>query len=102
MQKELNYKAMLAVAIEEAKTGLAEGGIPIGAALFDFDPAQFAGSMMSRRVPRFLFAGHAAIKFRVESSSLRGRRRNCPGTGWVTPALHGLTFPLWQDWTRRL
>jgi cytosine deaminase len=30
-----NYNAMLSVAIEEAKQGLAEGGIPIGAALFD-------------------------------------------------------------------
>ena len=29
------YLAMLNVAIEEAKTGLVEGGIPIGAALFD-------------------------------------------------------------------
>jgi cytosine/creatinine deaminase len=29
------YIAMLNVAIEEAKAGLAEGGIPIGAALFD-------------------------------------------------------------------
>ena len=31
----LDYLAMLKVAIEEAKLGLAEGGIPIGAALFD-------------------------------------------------------------------
>lgn len=29
--------ALLVVAIEEARTGLAEGGIPIGAALFDAD-----------------------------------------------------------------
>lgn len=32
---ELNYQAMLDVAIKEAKAGLAEGGIPIGGALFD-------------------------------------------------------------------
>ena len=31
----LDYQALLAVAIEEARIGLAEGGIPIGAALFD-------------------------------------------------------------------
>jgi cytosine deaminase len=30
-----NHKKMLDVAIEEARAGLAEGGIPIGAALFD-------------------------------------------------------------------
>lgn len=35
--------AMLAVAIEEAKLGLAEGGIPIGAALFDR-----AGNLLGR------------------------------------------------------
>ncbi|MCU0240168.1 MAG: nucleoside deaminase [Pyrinomonadaceae bacterium] len=31
----MNYEEMLKIAIEEAKLGLAEGGIPIGAALFD-------------------------------------------------------------------
>ena len=30
-----DYLAMLQIAIEEARLGLAEGGIPIGAALFD-------------------------------------------------------------------
>ena len=35
MIKDLDYAAMLKIAVEEAKTGLAEGGIPIGAALFD-------------------------------------------------------------------
>ncbi len=35
MKETIDYKAMLAVAIEEARIGLAEGGIPIGAALFD-------------------------------------------------------------------
>ena len=36
MQK-LSYEQMLEVAIEEARQGLVEGGIPIGAALFDTD-----------------------------------------------------------------
>ena len=35
MTQELDYNAMLEVAIEEARQGLAEGGIPVGAALFD-------------------------------------------------------------------
>ena len=30
-----DYEAMLAVALEEARLGMVEGGIPIGAALFD-------------------------------------------------------------------
>ena len=32
---QADYQAMLDVALEEARLGLAEGGIPIGAALFD-------------------------------------------------------------------
>src|SRR5258706_270378 len=32
---ELDHSAMLAVALAEARKGLAEGGIPIGAAIFD-------------------------------------------------------------------
>jgi cytosine deaminase len=35
MPDESEYRAMLKVAIEEAREGLREGGIPIGAALFD-------------------------------------------------------------------
>ena len=35
MQPELDYMAMLEVALFEARLGLAEGGIPIGAAIFD-------------------------------------------------------------------
>ncbi|ODN66989.1 hypothetical protein [Methylophaga muralis] len=31
----IDYKAMLEVAINEARQGLAEGGIPIGAAVFN-------------------------------------------------------------------
>ena len=42
MQK-LSNEEMLAVAIEEARQGLAEGGIPIGAALFRID-----GSLLGR------------------------------------------------------
>lgn len=37
MTEAPNYQAMLRVAIDEARRGLAEGGIPIGAALFDRD-----------------------------------------------------------------
>jgi cytosine deaminase len=35
MVEDLDYHALLAVAVEEARQGLSEGGIPIGAALFD-------------------------------------------------------------------
>ena len=43
------YRAMLKVAIEEACLGLAEGGIPIGAALFDRE-GKLLGRGHNRRV----------------------------------------------------
>src|SRR5579862_8421319 len=43
------YRAMLSVALEEARLGLAEGGIPIGAALFD-NTGKLLGSGHNRRV----------------------------------------------------
>ena len=42
-------QAMLDIAIEEAETGLAEGGIPIGAALFS-DSGELLGRGHNRRV----------------------------------------------------
>jgi creatinine deaminase len=44
-----NYLAMLETAIDEARRGLAEGGIPIGAALFD-SAGKLLGSGHNRRV----------------------------------------------------
>jgi creatinine deaminase len=46
---DLDYEAMLRAAIEEARRGLAEGGIPIGAALFDAK-GRLLGSGRNRRV----------------------------------------------------
>src|SRR5271155_5782318 len=44
-----DYEAMLAVAIKEARQGLAEGGIPIGAAIFD-QAGKLVASGHNRRV----------------------------------------------------
>jgi creatinine deaminase len=44
-----NYLAMLETAVDEARRGLAEGGIPIGAALFD-NSGKLLGSGHNRRV----------------------------------------------------
>jgi creatinine deaminase len=43
------YTEMLAVALAEARTGLAEGGIPIGAAIFDAE-GRMLGAGHNRRV----------------------------------------------------
>ena len=44
-----DYEGMLAVAIKEARQGLAEGGIPIGAAIFD-QTGKLVASGHNRRV----------------------------------------------------
>ena len=44
-----HYLAMLEVAIDEARKGLAEGGIPIGAAIFD-ETGKLLGAGHNRRV----------------------------------------------------
>jgi creatinine deaminase len=45
----LDYSAMLSVAIAEARKGLAEGGIPIGAAIFDAS-GKLIGAGHNRRI----------------------------------------------------
>jgi creatinine deaminase len=49
MNGKLDYAAMLQVAIQEARQGLEEGGIPIGAAIFDND-GRILGKGHNRRV----------------------------------------------------
>jgi len=49
MSPDLDYPAMLAVALAEARVGLTEGGIPIGAAIFDAS-GQLVGAGHNRRV----------------------------------------------------
>ncbi len=49
MKETIDYEALLAVAVEEARIGLAEGGIPIGAALFDGE-GNLLGKGRNRRV----------------------------------------------------
>jgi cytosine deaminase len=49
MPNTLDFSAMLLVAIAEARKGLAEGGIPIGAAIFD-EHGTLVGSGHNRRV----------------------------------------------------
>lgn len=49
MNPELDLAKLLAVAIAEARTGLAEGGLPIGAAIFD-GKGNLLGAGHNRRV----------------------------------------------------
>lgn len=49
MKHNVDYQALLKVALSEARQGQAEGGIPIGAALFDSE-GKLLGKGRNRRV----------------------------------------------------
>ena len=49
MTTDINYQRMLQVAVDEARAGFAEGGIPIGAALFT-RAGQLLGAGHNRRI----------------------------------------------------
>jgi cytosine deaminase len=70
---------MLDVALEEARQGLAEGGIPIGAALFTRD-GELLGSGHNRRVQE----DDASIHAETDAFRRAGRRRNYADTVMVT------------------
>ena len=79
MPSNLDYTAMLHVALEEARQGLAEGGIPIGAALFDRQ-GKLLGRGHNRRVQENDPSAHA------ETDAFRkaGRQRSYRNTIMVT------------------
>ena len=62
---------MLAVALEEARAGMAEGGIPIGAALFQRD-----GTLLGRGHNRRVQDGDASMHAETAAFKDAGRRRN--------------------------
>ena len=74
-----DYQAMLAVAIAEARLGLAEGGIPIGAALFRSD-GTLLGSGHNRRVQE----GDPSIHGETDAFRKAGRQRRYRDTIMVT------------------
>jgi cytosine/creatinine deaminase len=70
---------MLAVAIEEAKLGLAEGGVPVGAALFAAD-----GRLLGRGRNRRVQEGDPSIHGETDAFRRAGRQRSYRGTTMVT------------------
>ena len=67
----LDHTAMLAVAIAEARKGLAEGGIPIGAAIFD-ESGTLIGSGHNRRVQN----GDPSLHGETDAFRKAGRQRS--------------------------
>ena len=70
---------MLAVAVEEARVGLSEGGIPIGAALFDGN-----GNLLGRGHNRRVQEDDPSIHGETDAFRKAGRQRNYRNTIMVT------------------
>jgi creatinine deaminase len=66
-----DHNAMLAVAIEEARIGLAEGGLPIGAAIFHTD-----GTLISRGHNRRIQQSDPSIHGETDAFRNAGRQRS--------------------------
>ncbi|MFF1872667.1 nucleoside deaminase [Streptomyces sp. CB03911] len=72
-------RAMLAVALEEARRGLAEGGIPVGAALFGPD-----GVLLGRGRNRRVQDGDPSVHAETAAFRAAGRLRGYARTTMVT------------------
>ncbi|WP_202477060.1 MULTISPECIES: nucleoside deaminase [Streptomyces] len=69
----------LATAVEEARAGLAEGGIPIGAALYGAD-----GTLLGRGHNRRVQDGDPSLHAETAAFRAAGRQRSYRGTTMVT------------------
>ena len=74
-----DYDAMLKVALEEARLGFDEGGVPIGAALFRRD-----GTLLGRGHNRRVQEGDPSIHGETDAFRKAGRQRSYRDTVMVT------------------
>ena len=79
MELENKYQSMLDVAIDEALTGLSEGGIPIGAAMFDS-----SGALLSRGHNRRIQENDPSVH--AETDAFRKAGRQLLLCDWTTAA----------------
>jgi creatinine deaminase len=71
MKSEADYHAMLEIALIEARKGLSEGGIPIGAAIFD-EAGRLIGAGHNRRVQN----GDPSLHGETDAFRNAGRQRS--------------------------
>jgi cytosine/creatinine deaminase len=71
MNRKTDFETMLAVALAEARLGLREGGIPIGAAIFDGE-GKVIGAGHNRRVQH----GDPSIHGETDAFRKAGRQRS--------------------------
>ena len=76
---QLDHAVMLAVAIAEARKGFSEGGIPIGAAIFDSE-GKLVGSGHNRRVQN----GDPSMHGETDAFRNAGRQRSYRNLTMVT------------------
>ena len=69
--QQIDYQALLKVALEEARQGLAEGGIPIGAALFDG-----SGKLLGRGHNRRVQEGDPSAHGETDAFRKAGRQKS--------------------------
>jgi creatinine deaminase len=79
MANAVNYQPMLSAAIAEARKGLAEGGIPIGAAIFD-EQGTLIGAGHNRRVQN----GDPSLHGETDAFRNAGRQRSYKKLTMVT------------------
>ncbi len=79
MNPKIDPNALLAIAFEEAAIGRAEGGIPIGAALFDGD-----GNLLGRGHNRRVQENDPSIHGETDAFRKAGRQRSYLDTIMVT------------------
>jgi cytosine deaminase len=75
----LNHNELLQIAIDEARIGLAEGGIPIGAALFDK-----AGRLLGRGHNRRVQENDPSVHGETDAFRKAGRQQNYRDSIMVT------------------
>jgi cytosine/creatinine deaminase len=79
MTSESDYTSLLDVALEEARLGMAEGGIPIGAALFHRD-----GRLLGRGHNRRVQESDPSVHGETDAFRKAGRQRSYRDTIMVT------------------
>lgn len=75
----MDYDSMLAIAVKEARLGLSEGGIPIGAALFDGD-----GNLLGRGHNRRVQENDPSIHGETDAFRKAGRQQSYKDAIMVT------------------
>src|SRR5450631_2105997 len=70
MSKFMDYQKLIAIALAEARSGLAEGGVPVGAALFSAD-----GTLLGRGHNRRVQDGDPSIHGETDAFRKAGRQK---------------------------